>query len=244
MNYNTNNNNSTVIPDSILNEIILLIINEIQIAKNQFYLVYIFQLWAVMLTYNAKLCLQLIDNYKMSDNIFKKWIDLLNIMKYDFEIKRNVIGLVSLFKVPKKCLLCNIVNGFGFICDKVCEMVSKYGNVVKNKDSEKECDVSGEDLDEESEYSDACFSSESEFYEDDEDEYTCETDIVNNKLKTMFERDNMYRIIWNVFLEINNNDEKEWDGKGEKQMEFIVSGFGKDKFDMFVAFLKKELNMV
>lgn len=49
---------------------------------------------------NSVATFQILENEKQTMNFFEKWLDMMKSFKLEFEIRRNIFGLIAIMRTP------------------------------------------------------------------------------------------------------------------------------------------------
>ena len=189
--------------DQLVPSMLSYIIEEIKKASKQNYIQFLYQLIAVIFTYNPMIAMKSILAVNSIDIVFNKWVDAIDHMRFDFEYKRSILGLLSIMKIKLSDIPQVVSQNLQFLIGKIWMMIEKYNKLATNKKEASEAEESkdGNDNSEE-DYDDL---NDEDYNEDDDEDYFCdEDDPMTSEEKTYMEKTNLFVLIGGIIQYMNS----------------------------------------
>ena len=189
--------------DQLVPSMLSFVIEEIKKASKQNYIQFLYQLIAVIFSYNPIIAMKSILSVNSIDIVFNKWVDAIDHMRFDFEYKRSILGLLSILKINLSEIPQVVSQNLQFLISKIWTMIEKYNKLATNKKEASEAEESKDGNDNsEDDYDDL---NDEDYNEDDDEDYFCdEDDPITSEEKTYMEKTNLFVLIGGIIQYMNS----------------------------------------
>ena len=239
--FETYYNDKNQLVNNLINPLLSFISNELLKTQLITYNQFLIQLLASIISYDSLLSLKFLQENNKLEEILNKWNNNISSMRYDFEYKRSIIGIFSLFLIDSNNMPNKIKILLNSLIKKGFELIKKYDIIVNNKskknkkEEEAECidnDISLEEEEEKEEDDEEWLDDDLENYSEGSDEDYIIEDRKSLE-KTFLEKENLYSILFLILTNLKQHFSQE-------HQNFIFNIIGNEN----ILFLNNKFNLL